>query len=691
MSFWRMLRLGAVALALGSLVLGCEPATDEDLAELGRTSQGLAVAGACVEQELPRTAATASSQENAGAPAQSAIDGNTSTRWSSQFSDPQWLRIDLGARKKVSRVRLEWETAAAKDYQVQVSDDGTSFSTIASRTGLAGANHRVDDLTGLSGLGRYVRVYTTVRDTNYGVSLYEAQVFGDPDPSCTTGSASCSDGIKNGSETGVDCGGSCPACALTCQSNALPRVSATATSQQNAATAPASAIDGSLSTRWSSAFSDPQSLTVDLGAKRYLARVVLNWEAAASARYSLETGDSASGPWTTLLAPVTGDGGVDDIAVSGKGRYLRMSSTARTTVYGVSLWELQVFGDLNPNCTTGSSVDTDGDRLTDADELVRGTNPNNPDTDGDGLPDGDEALGTTAGLNLPALGASPRHKDILMEYDWFDDSVCGSAHSHRPSVGAIQRATSAFAAAPVTNPDGVNGIHLINDYGQGGAFTGGNRIADADGIVDSFGPEYAAYKSANFAANRSAYFHYVVMAHQYGDAGNFSSGLAMFAANDMIVSLACSVFDDYVGNTIMHELGHNLNLHHGGATDTNNKPNYSSVMNYLYQFPGVDTTCDGQGDGLLDYSRGTRATLNENSLDERVGMCGAVVKDWNLNGVIDTARVQADINFDSVFDTALTDFDDWSNLLYDFAPGGMIAHLTPAQIAICDNVPPRHR
>jgi hypothetical protein len=36
--------------------------------------------------------ATASSSENPGAfPASAAVDGNTGTRWSSAFSDPQWL------------------------------------------------------------------------------------------------------------------------------------------------------------------------------------------------------------------------------------------------------------------------------------------------------------------------------------------------------------------------------------------------------------------------------------------------------------------------------------------------------------------------------------------------------------------------------------------------------------------------
>ena len=41
--------------------------------------------------------ATASSSENAGMAAADAVDGNTGTRWSSAFSDPQWIQVDLGA------------------------------------------------------------------------------------------------------------------------------------------------------------------------------------------------------------------------------------------------------------------------------------------------------------------------------------------------------------------------------------------------------------------------------------------------------------------------------------------------------------------------------------------------------------------------------------------------------------------
>src|SRR5690349_15110259 len=76
--------------------------------------------------------ATASSTENATFPASAAVDGNTGTRWSSAFSDPQWLQVDLGAPAQITRVALTWETAAARAFQIQVSNDATTWTSIYS-------------------------------------------------------------------------------------------------------------------------------------------------------------------------------------------------------------------------------------------------------------------------------------------------------------------------------------------------------------------------------------------------------------------------------------------------------------------------------------------------------------------------------------------------------------------------------
>jgi chitosanase len=105
-----------------------------------------------------------------------AVDGNASTRWASVAgAGSQWLRLDLGRTQKVARVKLTWEKAYAAAYRIQTSADGASWTDLyTTKSGNGG----VDDLKGLDGSGRYLRVLATVRGTAYGYSLVEAQAYG---------------------------------------------------------------------------------------------------------------------------------------------------------------------------------------------------------------------------------------------------------------------------------------------------------------------------------------------------------------------------------------------------------------------------------------------------------------------------------------------------------------------------------
>jgi Glycosyl hydrolase catalytic core/F5/8 type C domain/Carbohydrate binding module (family 6) len=107
-----------------------------------------------------------------------AVDGNLSTRWATEaWSDPGWIYVDLGATYNITEVELSWEAAYATSFQIQVSSDAVNWTNIYSTTtGLGG----IEDLTGLSGTGRYVRMYGTARGTAYGYSLYEFQIYGTP-------------------------------------------------------------------------------------------------------------------------------------------------------------------------------------------------------------------------------------------------------------------------------------------------------------------------------------------------------------------------------------------------------------------------------------------------------------------------------------------------------------------------------
>src|SRR5262245_16398586 len=108
--------------------------------------------------------------------AEHAVDGDVRTRWSSEFRDPQWLTVDLGAPVPLGKVRINWEDAYAKDYELQLSNDGIRFTSV----------RRIHDSVGgveddeLEGTARFVRLLGTKRSTGYGYSLWELQVF---DPS----------------------------------------------------------------------------------------------------------------------------------------------------------------------------------------------------------------------------------------------------------------------------------------------------------------------------------------------------------------------------------------------------------------------------------------------------------------------------------------------------------------------------
>jgi hypothetical protein len=250
--------------------------------------------------------ATASSTENAGTPASAAVDGSTGTRWSSAFSDPQWIYVDLGATAAISQVVLNWETAYATAFQIQTSNDATTWSTIYSTTTGTGGVQTLN----VSGSGRYVRIYGTARATGYGYSLWELQVYGVPQATASL--------LSQGK-------------------------TATASSIEGAGTPASAAVDGNTGTRWSSAFSDPQWLQVDLGAASTISQVVLSWETSYATAFQIQTSSDAA-TWTTIYSTTTGTGGVQTLNVSGSGRYVRMVGTARAIGYGYSLWEFQVYG-----------------------------------------------------------------------------------------------------------------------------------------------------------------------------------------------------------------------------------------------------------------------------------------------------------------------------------------------------------
>ena len=206
---------------------------------------------------------------------------------------------------------LQWETAYGKAYQIQTSAGRDHWTTIYSTTTGPGGTQTLN----VSGTGRYIRMYGTARDTQYGYSLWEFQVYGSGGGGTTCGTA----------EPRAEPARPPPP---RWRTRALPA---------------ADAFDGNAGTRWSSRSPTRSGSQVDLGASHALCGVTLNWETAYATAFQIQTSTDGT-TWAPIYSTTTGTGGTQNLSVAGNARYVRMNGTARATQFGYSLWEFQVFG-----------------------------------------------------------------------------------------------------------------------------------------------------------------------------------------------------------------------------------------------------------------------------------------------------------------------------------------------------------
>jgi sugar phosphate isomerase/epimerase len=153
---------------------------------------------------------TASSIDEAGHEAEMAVDGNAGTRWSSEWNEPEWIAVDLGASYDLSRVVIDWETAYGSGYEIQTSPDGETWTTVHT---VADGDGGFDELD-VTGTGRHVRLHLTERATQWGFSLYELEVYGTPtgqldldvevQARCLAGQAYLAVRAANGEDSPVD-------------------------------------------------------------------------------------------------------------------------------------------------------------------------------------------------------------------------------------------------------------------------------------------------------------------------------------------------------------------------------------------------------------------------------------------------------------------------------------------------------
>ena len=260
------------------------------------------------------------------------VDGKQS-RWVSLRTkdDPtatsQWIYVDLEADYDISKVVLNWEGNGAKEYKVQISNDGQNWTDISHITDGKGG---IDELTYKNTTGRYVRMLGIEPGGIYGYSLWEFEVYGEAvlepeNPSVNLALNKSS----NASSEYVDSkdGNKTYESSLAFDGKGTNEI-----------------VDGKQS-RWvSNRKSNDEWIYVDLQDIYNISKVILNWEGSGAKKYKVQVSNDGQ-VWTDISDINDGDGGLDELSYKDvTGRYVRMLGIEVGSDYGYSLWEFEVYG-----------------------------------------------------------------------------------------------------------------------------------------------------------------------------------------------------------------------------------------------------------------------------------------------------------------------------------------------------------
>ncbi|MES2934784.1 MAG: discoidin domain-containing protein, partial [Pseudomonadota bacterium] len=340
--------------------------------------------------------------------ASKAVDGNRNTRWSSAFGpeftdeveNAAFITIDLGAEFNVSRVKLDWEAAYGKSYQILTSKTNTDWATAIPVFATATSDGAIDDISFPATMARYIRMQGVLRSSPYGYSLHEFEVYGS---AITTQHAITASAGANGSITPngtvlvtehahqsfnivpapgyailklvidgevfdrpqtqihtfyeVHAAHSIQATFVAIEIPHTPVIpagtnlalgkTATSTDIERGGLDASQAVDGKLDTRWASEFNsalkEVASISIDLGSPLSFNQVVLQWENAYGKKYTLEASNDGTN-WTPILTNNAGIGGKETLSFPTQtARHVRMQGIERFTQYGYSLFEFEVY------------------------------------------------------------------------------------------------------------------------------------------------------------------------------------------------------------------------------------------------------------------------------------------------------------------------------------------------------------
>jgi uncharacterized repeat protein (TIGR01451 family) len=254
----------------------------------------------------------------------------------------------------------------------------------------------------------------------------------------------------------------------------------------------------------------------------------------------------------------------------------------------------------------------------------------------EGLPEGTCMDGFDNGLDGLQDGADP-DCDGVFNTPGSGEFLDTSVEDPPPLVGGARSCGDTIDNDGVNGADGADLTCLVGDQLGGSANWGGNEVPALNNCnLDSAfyftktgRVGFLQVQPPNFDPDRASVFRYAISTQSRAGCG--SGGQAEIGGNDFIDH-------NHDGGTIMHELGHTLNLHHGGDDDSNCDPNYISIMNYDHQF-GIPRV---RGGTIIDYSpprinmatasRGAAplTNLDETDLDE-TSAAGPVVLDVSDN------------------------------------------------------------
>ena len=261
---------------------------------------------------------TSSSNENDSYAAKYAVDGDASTRWSSSFKDGEWIMVDLGATYTIGCINIAWEDAYASTYTIMWSQDNITWNT-ASTMNIHSADKTTDMFYNRP--VRYIKVVCDKRATAYGSSIYELEVMG------------------NSNQTPAE-----EEEVITPTTNLATGKTVVASSNENDMYAAKYAVDGDPATRWSSAWKDGEWIWLDLGKVYNVGSLRIDWEAAFASKYTVSWSQDGKTWYDALTFGTSTASSFNHMMYNRPIRYIKITANQRGTTYGVSIYEIGVFG-----------------------------------------------------------------------------------------------------------------------------------------------------------------------------------------------------------------------------------------------------------------------------------------------------------------------------------------------------------